>query len=86
LKFGKQVDNQVVDPKADYAKPEADHAELEADLAGKEGQKGKKGDNKKKRDAEPSTITLVVKEPPRSFVPKAPYPERLQAPKKGGKK
>jgi hypothetical protein len=26
-----------------------------------------------------------VKDPPRSFVPKTPYPERLQAPKKGGK-
>jgi hypothetical protein len=26
-----------------------------------------------------------LQEPPRSFVPKAPYPERLQAPKKRGK-
>jgi hypothetical protein len=26
-----------------------------------------------------------MKDPPRSFVPKAPYPERLQVPKKGGK-
>jgi hypothetical protein len=79
LKFGKQVDNQVVDPKANHAKPEAG-------LARKEGQEGKNGDNKKEGDAEPSTITLVVKKPPRSFVPKAPYPERLQVPKKGGKK
>jgi hypothetical protein len=71
------VDNQVVDL-------EADHAELEPDLAGKEGQEGKEGE--KEGDVEPSTVTLVVKEPPRSFVPKAPYPERLQAPKKGGKK
>jgi hypothetical protein len=41
--------------------------------------------NKEERDAEPSIATPVVKDPPRSFVPKAPYPERLQAPKKGGK-
>jgi hypothetical protein len=73
------VDNQVVDP-------EADHAELEAGLAGKEGQEGKEGDHKREGDAEPSTVTLVVKEPPRLFVPKVPYPERLQVPKKGGKK
>ena len=36
--------------------------------------------NKEERDAEPSTATLIVKDPPKSFVPKAPYPERLQAP------
>jgi hypothetical protein len=65
------VDNQVVDP-------EADHAE-------EEEPKGEKGDNQKERDVEPSTVTLVVEEPPRTFVPKAPYPERLQVPKKGGK-
>ena len=41
--------------------------------------------NKEERDAEPSTATPIVKDPPRSFVPKVPYPERLQAPKKGGK-
>jgi hypothetical protein len=70
------VDNQVVDP-------EIDHVEPEDDLAGKEGQEG---DNKKEKDAEPSTVTPVVEEPPMSFVPKAPYLERLQAPKKGGKK
>ena len=33
----------------------------------------------------PSTATPIVKDPLRSFVPKAPYLERLQAPKKGGK-
>jgi hypothetical protein len=65
------VDNQVVDP-------EADHVE-------EEEPKGEEGDNQKEEDAEPSTITLVVKEPPRTFVLKAPYPERLQAPKNGGK-
>jgi hypothetical protein len=65
------VDNQVVD--------------LEVDLARKEGKKGEEGDKKKEGDAKPSTVTLVVKEPPRSFVPKAPYLERLLVPKKGGK-
>jgi hypothetical protein len=72
------VDNQVADPEANHVEPEADHAE-------KDDQKGAEGDNQKEGDAKPSTITPVVKEPPRSFVPKAPYPERLQAPKKEGK-
>ena len=71
MRSGKRVDNQVVDP-------EADHAEEEEPT-------GEEGDNKKERDAEPSMVTPVVKEPPKTFVPKAPYPERLQAPKKGGK-
>jgi hypothetical protein len=71
LRFGKRVDNQVVDPKADHVE--------------KDDQKGEEGDNQKEGDAEPSIATAVVKEPPRSFVPKAPYLERLQAPKKGGK-
>jgi hypothetical protein len=48
-------------------------------------QKGEEGDNQKEGDVEPSTITLVVKEPPKTSIPKAPYPERLQAPKNGGK-
>ena len=78
LRFGKRVDNQV-------AEPETDHAELEAGLAGKVGQDSEKGDNKEEGDAEPSTVTLIVREPLRSFVPKVPYLERLQAPKKGGK-
>jgi hypothetical protein len=42
----------------------------EADLAGQEEEEG---DNKDERDVEPSTVTLIVKDPPRSFVPKAPY-------------
>jgi hypothetical protein len=71
LRSEKRVDNQMVDP-------EADHAE-------EEEPKGEKGDNQKEGDAEPSTVTLVVEEPPRAFVPKAPYPERLQVPKKGEK-
>ena len=51
----------------------------EADLAGQEREEG---NNKEERDVEPSTVTPIVKDPPRSFVPKAPYPERLKAPKK----
>jgi len=38
-----------------------------------------------KRDAEPSTLALTIETPPRLFIPKAPYPDRLLAPKKGGK-
>jgi hypothetical protein len=49
------------------------------------GQEEEASGNKEERDVEPSTATPIVKDPPRSFVPKAPYPERLQAPKKGGK-
>jgi hypothetical protein len=71
LRSGKRVDNQVVNP-------EADHAE-------EKEPKGEEGDNQKEGDAEPSTVTLIVKEPLRAFVPKAPYLERLQVPKNGGK-
>jgi hypothetical protein len=49
------------------------------------GQEKETSGNKEERDAEPSTTIPVVKDPPRSFVPKAPYLERLQTPKKGGK-
>jgi hypothetical protein len=38
--------------------------------------------NNEKKDAEPSTITPPDKDLTRSFVPKAPYPERLRPPKK----
>jgi hypothetical protein len=65
------VDNQVVDPKADHAEEEEPQ--------------GEEGDNQKEGDAKPSTVTPVVKEPPRVLVPKAPYPERLQASRNGGK-
>jgi hypothetical protein len=68
----------VVDPEANHAEPETDHVE-------KEDKKCEEGDNWKEGDAKPSTLTPVIKEVPRSFVPKALYPERLQAPKKGGK-
>jgi hypothetical protein len=71
LRLGKRVDNQVVDP-------EADHAE-------EEEPKREEGDNQKEGDVEPSMVTLVVKEPSRALVPKAPYLERLQAPRNGGK-
>jgi hypothetical protein len=78
LRSGKRLNNQVMDLEANHVEPGVDHDE-------KEEQKGKEGDNQKEVDVEPSTVTPVVKEPPRSFVPKAPYPERLQSPKKGGK-
>jgi hypothetical protein len=68
---GKRVDNKVVNPEEDDAE--------------KEEQKEEEGDNQKEGDVEPSTVTPVVKEPPRALVPKAPYPERLQAPRNGGK-
>jgi hypothetical protein len=71
LRSGKRVDNKVVNPEEDDAK--------------KEEQKEEEGDNQKEEDAEPSTVTPVIKEPPRALVPKAPYPERLQAPRNGGK-
>jgi hypothetical protein len=71
LRSGKRVDNKVVNP-------EEDHAE-------EEEQKEEEGDNQKEGDVEPSTVTPVVKEPPRALVPKAPYPERLQGPRNGGK-
>jgi hypothetical protein len=63
--------NQMLDTKANHAEEEEP--------------KGEEGDNQKEGDAEPSTVTLIVEEPPRAFVPKAPYPERLQALKNGGK-
>jgi hypothetical protein len=38
--------------------------------------------NNEERDAEPSKVTPTVEDPPKSFVPKVPYSERLQASKK----
>jgi hypothetical protein len=70
LRSGKRVDNKVVNPTVD---------------AEEEEQKEEEGDNQKEGDAKPSTVTPVIKEPPRALVPKAPYPERLQAPRNGGK-
>jgi hypothetical protein len=71
LRSGKRVDNQVVNPEADHTKEEK--------------QKEEESDNQKEGDAEPSTVTPVVKQPPRALMPKAPYPERLQAPRNGRK-
>jgi hypothetical protein len=71
LRSGKRVDNKVMNPEEEQQE--------------KEEQKEKEGDNQKEADAETSTVTPVIKEPPRAFVPKAPYPERLQAPRNGGK-
>jgi hypothetical protein len=71
LRSGKRVDNKVMNP-------EADHVE-------EEEPKGEEIDDQKEGDVEPSTVTPVVKEPPRALVPKAPYLERLQAPRNGGK-
>ena len=56
--------------------------EPEANLVGQEGEES---GNKEEKYAEPSTATPIVKDPHRSFMPKAPYPKRLQAPKKWGK-
>ncbi|XP_059451127.1 uncharacterized protein LOC132181920 [Corylus avellana] len=46
---------------------------------------GQESPNSEGRDVEPSRVTPIVEDPPRKFIPKALYPERLQAPKKGGK-
>jgi hypothetical protein len=67
------VDNHVAEPEADH------EAEPTTNLA---RQEEKESDNKEKRDAEPYTVTPLVNDRPRSFVPKAPYPERLRALKK----
>jgi hypothetical protein len=71
LRSRKRVDNKVVNPETDQAEEEE--------------QKEEEGDNQQEGDAEPSTVTPVVKEPSRALVPKAPYPKRLQAPSNGGK-
>jgi hypothetical protein len=67
------VDNLVADPEA------IDEVVLTTDLA---RQEETKSDNKEKKDAEPSTVTPIEKDLLRSFVPQAPFPERLRAPKK----
>jgi hypothetical protein len=69
LRLGRQVDNRVDEPEA---VPAADLAEQEET----------KSDDKEKKDAEPSIVTPPKKDLTRSFVPKAPYPKRLRAPKK----
>jgi hypothetical protein len=48
-------------------------------------QEGQGSGSTEEKNAEPSTATPTIEIPPRSFVPKAPYPDRLLAPNKGGK-
>ncbi|XP_059458327.1 uncharacterized protein LOC132187923 [Corylus avellana] len=43
---------------------------------------GQKSRNNEGRDVGPPKVIPIVDDSPRSFVPKAPYPERLKAPKK----
>jgi hypothetical protein len=67
------VDNLVADlEEIDEAVPTTNLARQEETKSG----------NKEKKDAEPSTVTPIEKDLSRSFVPKAPYLERLRAPKK----
>jgi hypothetical protein len=40
------------------------------------GQEEEESGNKEERDAKPFTATPMVKDSPRLFVPKVPYPER----------
>jgi hypothetical protein len=80
IRSGRQVDNHVAEPESDHAEPETNHVvEPKAALA---GQEEKESDNKEERGAKPSTVTPTVNDPLRLFIPKAPYPERLKAPKK----
>jgi hypothetical protein len=48
-------------------------------------QEGQGSRSVEKRDTEPSTLAPTIETPPRSFILKAPYLDRLLAPKKGGK-
>jgi hypothetical protein len=73
LRSRRRVDNYVAEPEANHEE------EPKADLARQEEKESK---NKEKRDAKPSTVTPIDKDFPTSFIPKAPYPERLKAPKK----
>jgi hypothetical protein len=67
------VDNLVADPE------EIDEVVPVTNLT---RQEETKSDNKEKKDAEPSIVTLIEKDLSRSFVSKAPYLERLRVPKK----
>jgi hypothetical protein len=87
LRFGRSVDNHMAEPESDHAELESDHAEPESyhvvePKSAPVGQEEKESDHKEERGAEPSTVTPIVNDPPRSFILKAPYPERLKAPKK----
>jgi hypothetical protein len=80
LRSGKRVDNKVVNPEEAEEEEQKEEEQKE-----EEEEKEEKGDNQKEADAEPSIVTQNLKESPRALVPKAPYPERLQAPKNGGR-
>jgi hypothetical protein len=80
LRSRKQVDNHVAKPESDHAEPEADH--IVEPKPAFPGQEEKENDNKEERGVEPSTVIPIDKDPPRLFILKAPYPERLKAPKK----
>ena len=67
------MDNQVAEKEVDHEE------EPKANLA---SQEEKESDNKEKIDVEPSTVTPIVNDPLRSFIPKPPYLERLRASKK----
>jgi hypothetical protein len=50
-----------------------------------EATKDEENREKPERDLGPNTVIPIAKESPQKFVPKAPFPERLTAPKKGSK-
>ena len=47
--------------------------------------KKEESQDKTARDAGPDTVIPIAEDLPRKFVPKAPLPKRLMAPKKGSK-
>jgi hypothetical protein len=47
--------------------------------------KDEENHDKPERDLEPDIVVPTAKESPQKFLPKAPFPERLMAPKKGSK-
>jgi hypothetical protein len=48
-------------------------------------QEGRENRSTEERGAEPPTAAPTIVIPPKSFIPKAPFPDRLLATKKGGK-
>jgi hypothetical protein len=73
LRSGKRLNNQVAELETN------DEAVPTTELA---RQEETRSDNKEEIDVVPSTVTPIEKDLPRSFVPKAPCPERLRASKK----
>jgi hypothetical protein len=70
----------VAEPESNHAEPEVDH--VVEPKAAFSRQEEKESDNKEERGVEPSIVIPIDKDPPRLFILKAPYPERLKAPKK----